>query len=361
MNILFLPPIQNRKSSKSAALTILKTYSRINNIKKTILFDDFGEEISEDFKNLLNNFNVIKINSRGRLNIIKMFFHLLKISKNYDIIYNFSDYPPSSYFIYWLSKLSGVPFLTRVHHLDNNELNLLSKYMLKRVLIGSKYIFVSDNKVVIKSLENIVKNKEIMLFKTGIDVNSYYIDEKLYDCAFLGNLIERKGIYYLPEIWKKVVNNKNNAKLLIIGHGDKETTLKLKEMFNGFGIQDNVEFLGFIDDNKRNKILAKSKIFLFPSIKEGFGVVIAEAMASKAVPVIWNIGDFNRFKKGVVKIEYKNTDLYAEKILELLNNNNLRNKISDDGYSFIKTFSWDDVANLEISNINKIKLRENIN
>jgi len=45
--------------------------------------------------------------------------------------------------------------------------------------------------------------------------------------------------------------------------------------------------------------------------------------------------------------------LYAKKILELLDNDNLRNKIIDGGYRFIKTFSYDNITDIEIYDINK--------
>ncbi|MEM3860289.1 MAG: hypothetical protein QW478_12965 [Candidatus Micrarchaeaceae archaeon] len=97
-------------------MVLLETYSRIDTIDKLVFVDDFGKPIPKEFGNLMDTFKVEKVKSRETINLILMFFKVWKIAKDYDLIYNFSDYPPALYFSYWISKLTHKPMVFRVHN-----------------------------------------------------------------------------------------------------------------------------------------------------------------------------------------------------------------------------------------------------
>jgi len=97
----------------------------------------------------------------------------------------------------------------------------------------------------------------------------------------VGRLSWPKGQYHLIRAFKKVKDFLPNVKLVIIGQGELE--MNLKELVKDLGLNDDVLFLGF--QTNPFKYLSKSKVFVFPSLFEGFGNALGEAMAC-GLPVI---------------------------------------------------------------------------
>lgn len=105
----------------------------------------------------------------------------------------------------------------------------------------------------------------------------YYPKEKKqsYKILTLSNLIPRKGI----DVFLKAVSliNRKDFKVLIGGEGpQKKQLFKLVKQLN---IEDKVNFLGFVNENKKIELFQSCDVFVLPSHKENFGVVLIEAMA----------------------------------------------------------------------------------
>ncbi|WP_238842094.1 glycosyltransferase family 4 protein [Sulfolobus sp. E11-6] len=60
----------------------------------------------------------------------------------------------------------------------------------------------------------------------------------------------------------------------------------------------NSLYLGFVPEKKKREILAKSRVFVFPSLYEGFSLVVAEALASYLPVVTWDLPWSKRFERG---------------------------------------------------------------
>jgi glycosyltransferase involved in cell wall biosynthesis len=83
---------------------------------------------------------------------------------------------------------------------------------------------------------------------------------------------------------REVVRRMPGARLLICGTGMDEAALRRQA--HALGLGDRVEFLGFAPDVRR--VLAQADVFVMPSLAEGLGVAVLEAMAM-AKPVV--LGD----------------------------------------------------------------------
>lgn len=354
MKILFLPVMQpNKQSSKSAIDVLLEIYSRIDNLEKTILLDDFGKPLDEKYISFLRSFNVIKIKSTGFLNLLRLFLIILKNGKQFDLLYCTGAYPDAAYFALIVSKMLSIPFVIRVHNNIDYEMkyhSILRSMMLKAALKHSLKIIALENPETIISLRNY--SYKLSRFCNGINLDEYYQSSKVYDAVFIGSLEERKGIKYLPIIWKQVLKKLPNSRLLVLGSGSLKEWLftEIKKR----GTVDNVIIKGFVSENEKKDILAKTKVLFFPSLLEGFGVVITEAMASMCIPVIWNLSCFDIFKKGVIKIAFEELDKYSESIILLLSDSDVRLKICHEGYEYAKTFSWGKCVELEKSTLSEL-------
>lgn len=91
----------------------------------------------------------------------------------------------------------------------------------------------------------------------------------------MGRLTRQKGHAYLLRAFSKVVAAHPDMKLIILGQGEDENALK--DLTRRLHIEDSILFPGYIK-NPHN-IISKSLFFVMPSIYEGLGNVILEAMA----------------------------------------------------------------------------------
>lgn len=108
---------------------------------------------------------------------------------------------------------------------------------------------------------------------TNADVEDYYL--------YVGRLSEEKGILFLLSFFEK-----SNRKLKIIGKGPLQNLVKEKS--NQY---KNIEYLGFLDNEKIEVELQKATALIFPSIwYEPFGLTIIEAFSNKCMVIASNIG-----------------------------------------------------------------------
>jgi glycosyltransferase involved in cell wall biosynthesis len=200
------------------------------------------------------------------------------------------------------------------------------------------------------------QEKKIYVSSNGIDFGYFDKLEKgecSYDGVFLGRLNISKGICDLIAIWKKVAEVMPDARLAVIGGGEVSVKNSLQKKINEAGLSGNIEIMGFLEDRKAHGILKSGKIFVFPSHEEGWGIAIAEAIASGLPAVCWDLPVYSGvFESAIVRVEKYDIDQFSKKIAGLLENGLLRKKISDNGKNFIRKYSWDEVSRRELEIIN---------
>lgn len=107
--------------------------------------------------------------------------------------------------------------------------------------------------------------------------------------TFLGRLVERKGCRHLLEAISKVISSQPSLRKQLVvrigGSGHLEPSLR--SLSKDLGINDVVQFDGFIDEEKKAAYLAESDIAVFPSLGgESFGIVVVEALATGSCIVL---------------------------------------------------------------------------
>lgn len=134
------------------------------------------------------------------------------------------------------------------------------EYFHKRLNVPSEKIFIMPN------VSNINGNADL-------SQKNHSIKKILY----VGRLIERKGVNYLLEAYKKL--NLENVELIIVGSGDEEEKLKQYVKDNQL---KNVTFTGKINNEELERYYNESNLVVVPSVNEGMGdpwvFVLNEAM-----------------------------------------------------------------------------------
>jgi glycosyltransferase involved in cell wall biosynthesis len=145
----------------------------------------------------------------------------------------------------------------------------------------------------------------------------------------LGRIIPFKGHKLAIESLIKVKQKKSDFKLLIIGHGDEDLIEDLKKMISDNDLNENVMFLGY----KSNiyDYLNNSDVMLVPSIAEGFGLIFLEAMNAELPIIGFDVPATNEIIEHNVSgriVPAYNTSIMANEIINLLENNDLNQKLS---------------------------------
>jgi len=100
---------------------------------------------------------------------------------------------------------------------------------------------------------------------------------------FVGRLHQRKGLDHLVAAMPEVLARVPDARLLIAGRGEREG--QVRSMVRRLGLEGSVELLGHVPDGELPSLYGRASVLAMPSLYEGFGLVMLEAMAS-AVPVV---------------------------------------------------------------------------
>ncbi|CAD0227935.1 glycosyltransferase family 4 protein [Planktothrix agardhii] len=101
--------------------------------------------------------------------------------------------------------------------------------------------------------------------------------------VFLGKINKRKGIFDLLNAFANLEPSyRNQVELVLAGTGEVE---QVQNLATQLGIQDQIVFPGWINQQQRDQLLAESDVMLLPSYNEGLPMAILEAM-SWGLPVI---------------------------------------------------------------------------
>jgi len=139
---------------------------------------------------------------------------------------------------------------------------------------------------------------------------------------------------------------KPDIKCIIIGNGPEET--KLKNLAEELNLADNIKFVGFLDQRQVYSYMKSSKIFVLPSTREGFGMVVIEANAC-GIPVI-TIDHKDNAAKDLIE-EGENgylCDLDEKEIAKRISNvfeNGLDNKTKQVCVDSAGKYDWNHIVN----------------
>ncbi len=109
--------------------------------------------------------------------------------------------------------------------------------------------------------------------------------KKIYDAVYVGRHIPQKGIWDLLEILNTITATLPNFKLVTIGNTPSHFKPIIANKIHELNLENNVSLLGDISDSEKMTILDQSKLMIFPSSQEGWGIAPMEAL-SKGLPVI---------------------------------------------------------------------------
>jgi glycosyltransferase involved in cell wall biosynthesis len=288
----------------------------------------------------MNNINVIPLNIGGDINPNTIFKLARIISKNkIDIILTNMDKELRLCGI--ASKISGRGKIVSRRGID---LPLKNKFHYRITYNKLADIIIANSEATKKTL---LKNASwltpdrIKVIYNGINVEDYAetktkdlhkelgIPENIPLIGFVGRLSVQKGIEYLLKAFLKV-KSRLNAHLLIAGTGELEE--HIKKFISQNNLKDSVYLLGFRDDT--NNIMRTIDLLILPSLWEGFGIVLIEAMAAGKPCLTTQISSMPEIVEnnisGIV-VSARDSNSLAEACLKIISDKELANKMGMEG------------------------------
>lgn len=218
-------------------------------------------------------------------------------------------------------------------------LEIFSLLFYKRIITISQSVKKSLMKY------EFVPERKITVIYNGIDfdkfnksrTNERFQEENKLTIGVVCRLEQQKGIKYLLLAMRMILIKFPYVKLEIIGEGSLEE--KLKGLSKKLGISNSVNFLGKFKDVI--PLYKRMDIFVLPSIFEGFGIVLLEAMASGIPVVATNIEGIKEVIVNEVSgllVSPKNPSALADGIIRIIEDQKLREKLIDEGLKRAKLF-----------------------
>ncbi len=172
---------------------------------------------------------------------------------------------------------------------------------------------------------------------------------------YLGRLHPAKGCEDLVRAWSLVSAEVPNARLTIAGRGPHDYTSFLENLASELGIRDRICFLPSVDEAQKIALLQASTLFAFPSKEEGWGIVLAEAMAAGLPCVTYRLPVFDEiFPVGRRSVAIDDVAGFADQIVTLLSNDALCDSDSQSAYELSRGFRWKEAARREMDVIRRI-------
>ena len=184
----------------------------------------------------------------------------------------------------------------------------------------------------IRDSESRIQNMEELKKKFGID--SAYI-------LFVGTLQPRKNIVRLIEAFSKL---KGDIELVIVGKKgwQFEEILSAPEKY---GVESKVKFLNSVSDEDLPSLYKNALCFCLPSLYEGFGLPILEAMQYGCPVATSNVSSLPEAGGGAaLYFDPEDTEDINKTLQTLIDDEELRRKLIKKGFEQVKKFSWEKTA-----------------
>ena len=212
---------------------------------------------------------------------LKMWQQLLITSPRAQIIH--AHWALSAAIVRLASFKQRTPYVVTVHGSDiyKTTSNPLLRAVVRYGLRGAHKIIAVGKDLAASVIQLGIDPGRVAVVHTGITLEDFPMNpsaDRREQILFVGSLIPRKGVNFLIEAMAEIYEHWPAYQLLIVGEGEEEG--KLRALTSKLNLEDHVHFLGNQSQAEVSQLMRESKLFVLPSVEEGQGVVLVEAMAS---------------------------------------------------------------------------------
>lgn len=217
-----------------------------------------------------------------------------------------------------------------------------------------KYYSIEPTKIAItylgydERLFYLREESEIQKIKEKYQIVGQYL-------IYVGRLAKRKNLENLIEAFNQLRQNyQPKISLALAGSQDfdfQSIDKKIKES----PYQNSIKVLGYVPEEELPTLLSGAEALVHPSLFEGFGLTVLEAMACSCPVICSNSGSLPEI--GQEAVEYFNPENpleISQKILSVITDNKLRNQLIEKGKERVNDFSWEKCVRETLNILNNV-------
>lgn len=260
------------------------------------------------------------------------------------------------------------PYILTIHGVPKSPLYLGNKllkcaFLLYAKLIGRRTIkgaakVTAVSKAIAKeAIAYGAQPSQIVIIPNGIDPNyadnvrqslfkkKYNIPSDKKTILCIGRLHPRKGFQYVISAMPYILKKVPNTVLVIVGDGPYRRTLE--SLARKLGVERNVVFTGYVDEQTKKEALADADLVVIPSLIEPFGLVALEAMAMKKPIIASNVDGLKEILEPLKDLfvnNPKNVHELTNKIIAFLRNHEISNAMTLQLQKRLQRFFWHNIV-----------------
>lgn len=286
-----------------------------------------------------------------------IFSRLLKTDA--DIIHAHDFHHFTSLICAVVSKKLKKPFLLTEHGypeqfgIINSAIKFYDKFFLPQIVKSSNKIIAVSNFIKEKLIWKYhVPKRKIQVVHNAIDLSEYKVESNIFREKYglknkkiilaVGRLTKEKGFQYLIKAFPNILKNVPESVLVIIGPKNYYEK-KLKELTRLNKVVDKVIFTGVVSEEMLKSALFSSNLVIIPSLYEPFGIIALESMAYGKPIIASGVGGLSEFLinyENCLLVSPDSTKELSEKVLELLTNKKLANRLGRNAKKTVKKYDW---------------------
>jgi glycosyltransferase involved in cell wall biosynthesis len=195
--------------------------------------------------------------------------------------------------------------------------------------------FQSEKLFIMKNIVPSVKHSKSSSFRV-----SHHLTDDTALALYIGRFIPSKRVIDIIRALAMVKHSGFKIKLLCVGSGPEYK--KIRQEVSELDLTESIIFTGFIKEEETKIYYANADMLVFPSLTEGFAMAIFTSVAA-GLPVITTqiraAADYLHEPDNCLWIDQKNPEMIAEKIIYLLRNPDVCNRMSRNNKELSKSFS----------------------
>ncbi len=176
---------------------------------------------------------------------------------------------------------------------------------------------------------------------------------------YVGTLQPRKNLHRLLRAYAQLVQQQQISWQLVLAGAPGHRAATLPALAEELAVADRVHFLGYVPESALPQLYRNAHLFLFPSLFEGFGLPVLEAQ-SHGVPVMTahNSSLPEIAGDGALLVDPTDVDAIANAMLQLSEDEALRQRLIHAGYANTKRFSWQRAAEETLALFQRVLAKE---
>lgn len=318
--VIFSPKKIKIPKSKNFKLAVIPSFPFF---KRQMILGRFVKKEKLDVFHYLEPYGSIFFNSPNIITTIN--------DVNLDIIY-----PKNRSFLYYAKRYYSE--ITR---------HFVARYTQHFITISN--FTASELKTFLK--KNHLKDKRVTTVydAPSKDYKRLFVQKENYFLC-MGDFSPRKNIETVFKAYSLLSRDVRSKYYICVVVSTKKEALRFKESVTILGIADRVKFEIGITNKRLCELYNKAQVFLYPSLYEGFGLPILEAMACGCPVITSKFGAMKEIAGGAaLLVDSRNTGEICNSMIRTVQSKTLQNKLIKLGFVQARKFSWEETARQTLS------------